>query len=92
MANSPEGRLFQAYWDDGILDLVGGGAVLFIGVGYVMEQILADYTKRQGDGVLIILILFINVSERNLTDFILRVKLRMKDINYQKAISAGHRC
>lgn len=42
MANSPEERLFQAYWDDGILDLVGGVAVLLIGVGYLMEQVLVE--------------------------------------------------
>jgi hypothetical protein len=42
MADSPEGRLFQAYWDDGLLDLVGGVAVLLIGVGYLIEQILAE--------------------------------------------------
>ncbi len=42
MANSPEGRLFQIYWDDGILDLVGGVAVLLIGVGYLLEEIFAE--------------------------------------------------
>lgn len=42
MAISPEKKLFQAYWDDGILDLVVGVAVVVIGVGYLVEQILAE--------------------------------------------------
>jgi hypothetical protein len=42
MADSPERRLFQAQWDDGSLDLVGGVAVLLIGVGYLVEQVLAE--------------------------------------------------
>ena len=42
MVNSLEQKLFQRYWDDGIVDLVGGVAVLFIGVGYLMEQVLAE--------------------------------------------------
>jgi hypothetical protein len=42
MSASPERRLFQAYWDDGTLDLVVGAAVALIGVGYVVEQLLAE--------------------------------------------------
>ncbi len=39
MNTSPETRLFQAYWDDGTLDLVGGAAVVLIGLTYVFEQL-----------------------------------------------------
>lgn len=42
MDRSPETRLFRQYWQDGALDLVAGGAVLLIGVGYMFEQMLAE--------------------------------------------------
>jgi len=40
MGTSPETRLFQAYWDDGTLDLVGGVAVVLIGLTFVFEQLV----------------------------------------------------
>ncbi|MEJ2068973.1 MAG: hypothetical protein P8X58_00965 [Syntrophobacterales bacterium] len=42
MMRSPEVRLFQAYWDDGTLDLLAGGAVVLMGVGYMLELFLAE--------------------------------------------------
>lgn len=42
MIRSPETRLFQAYWDDGTLDLLAGGAVVLIGVGFMLELFLAE--------------------------------------------------
>lgn len=39
MDTSPETRLFQAYWGDGTLDLVGGAAVVLIGLTFVFEQL-----------------------------------------------------
>lgn len=42
MSDSPERRLFQAQWDDGSLDLVAGVAVLLVGVGYLIEQVLTE--------------------------------------------------
>lgn len=42
MATSPEKRLFQSYWDDGILDLVVGVAVVLIGIGYVLDRPVAE--------------------------------------------------
>lgn len=42
MVRSPETRLFQAFWDDGTLDLLGGGAVVLMGVGYMLELFLAE--------------------------------------------------
>lgn len=41
MEGSPETRLFRAYWEDGTLDLVAGGAVVLIGLGYLFELFLA---------------------------------------------------
>lgn len=40
MTRSAETRLFQAYWGDGTLDLVGGAGVVLIGLTYVMEQLV----------------------------------------------------
>ncbi len=40
MERSLESRLFQAYWGDGTLDLVGGVAVVLIGLDYLFEQFL----------------------------------------------------
>lgn len=40
MERSLESRLFQAYWGDGTLDLVGGFAVVLIGLDYLFEQFL----------------------------------------------------
>ncbi|MEJ2503911.1 MAG: hypothetical protein P8177_11470 [Gemmatimonadota bacterium] len=37
MERTPETRLFQAYWEDGTLDLVGGVALAIIGLSYVLE-------------------------------------------------------
>jgi len=42
MKPSPETRLFRAHWQDGTLDLVAGGSVLLIGIGYLFEQMLAE--------------------------------------------------
>jgi predicted small integral membrane protein len=40
MSRSPEARLFRSSWDDGTLDLVAGGVVVAIGVGYLVEFFL----------------------------------------------------
>lgn len=40
MARSPEAQLYAEYWDDGILDLLAGFAVVLIGVGYMVEFFL----------------------------------------------------
>jgi hypothetical protein len=40
MTKSPQTRLFQVYWEDGTLDLVGGAAVVLIGLTYVLEQLV----------------------------------------------------
>lgn len=42
MVRSPETRLFQAFWGDGTLDLLGGGALVLIGVGYMLELFVAE--------------------------------------------------
>jgi len=42
MRQSPEARLFASFWDDGTLDLLTGGAVVLIGVGYVFDAPLVE--------------------------------------------------
>jgi hypothetical protein len=42
MRQSPEARLFASFWDDGTLDLLTGGAVALIGVGYVFDAPLVE--------------------------------------------------
>lgn len=39
MMESPETKLFRGYWEDGTLDLVGGAAVVLIGLTYVLGQL-----------------------------------------------------
>lgn len=40
MDRSPEARLFRTHWQDGALDLVAGGSLLLIGLGYVIDQLM----------------------------------------------------
>lgn len=42
MRQSPEARLFALFWDDGTLDLLAGGAVVLMGLGYVFDQPLVE--------------------------------------------------
>ncbi len=38
---TPESRLFQASWSDGSIDLVGGLALVVIGLGYLTDLVIA---------------------------------------------------
>ena len=42
MRQSSEARLFASFWDDGTLDLLTGGAVVLIGLGYVFDAPLVE--------------------------------------------------